>query len=145
MEQKLSVIGLGKLGCTMMACFAHKGWDVIGMDVNELVVETISRGQSPIDEPHVEEMINENMERITVTSDYEKAIINSDVSFIIVPTPSKEDGSFSTVYVESAAMKIARVLTKKNSYHLIVITSTVLPGDSLRITYDIARESGKIL
>ncbi len=145
MEQKLSVIGLGKLGCTMMVCFAHKGWEVIGVDVNELTIETILRGRSPIDEPFVEEMISDNAERIRVTSDCENAVLNSDVSFVIVPTPSKEDGSFSTEYVENATMEVAKALTKKNSYHLIVITSTVLPGDSLRISYEIARESGKEL
>lgn len=145
MKQRLSVIGLGKLGCTMMACFVHKGWQVIGVDINKSIVDTIQRDQSPIDEPYVEEMINKNKERITVTTDYEIAILNSNVSFIIVPTPSQEDGSFSTEFVETAAMKIARVLKKKESYHLVVITSTVLPGDSLRIAYDIVKESGKVL
>ena len=145
MEQRISVIGLGKLGCSMMACFVHKGWQVIGLDVNDFTVETIKQGRSPIDEPRVEEMLKENAKRITVTTDYETAILNSDVSFIIVPTPSKEDGSFSTEYVEAAAMKIAKVLAVKNTYHLIVITSTVLPGDSLRIAYKVAAESGKKL
>ena len=145
MTQKLSVIGLGKLGCTMMACFAHKGWEVIGVDVNELTIETLKKSQSPIDEPHVEQMLIENSDRINVTTDYEPAILNSDASFIIVPTPSNDDGSFSTVYVEKAAMEIAKVLSKKRGYHLIIITSTVLPGDTLRIAYDIAKKSGKKL
>ena len=145
MKQKLSVIGLGKLGCSMAVCFAHKGWEVIGLDVNESNVKMIQEGKSPIEEPRVEEMINENRDRITATTDYETAILNSDVSFIIVPTPSKDDGSFSTDYVENAALAIADVLKKKKSYHLIVITSTVLPGDSIRISYDVMKRSNKEL
>ncbi len=144
-KERLSVIGLGKLGSTMLACFAHKKWDVIGVDINQSFVDTINKGHSPIYEPHVEELISFNMKRIEATSETEFAVLHSDVSFIIVPTPSVEDGSFSTEYVEIAALEIAEALRKKESYHVIVITSTVLPGDTARIAGRIAERSGKRL
>lgn len=144
-KEKISVIGLGKLGCTMLACFAHKKWEVIGVDINQEFVNTINRGHSPIYEPHVEELIKLNKKRIEATSETEFAVLHSDISFIIVPTPSMDNGSFSTQYVEEAALEIAKALQKKDSYHVIVITSTVLPGDTARIAGMIAEFSGKKL
>lgn len=144
-KEKISVIGLGKLGSTMLACFAHKKWEVIGVDINQSFVDTINKGHSPIYEPHVEELISINEKRIEATSEIEFAVLHSDISFVIVPTPSVEDGSFSTEYVEVAALDIARALKKKDSYHVIVITSTVLPGDTACIADMIAEESGKKL
>ncbi|MFH1761188.1 MAG: hypothetical protein ABIA63_08805, partial [bacterium] len=67
--QKISVFGLGKLGCTMLACFAHKGWQVIGMDINEEVVNKVNNGDSPIYEPGVDKLIKENRQRIKATPD----------------------------------------------------------------------------
>ena len=56
-NEKISVFGLGKLGCSMLSCFAYKGWKVVGMDVNEEFVEKVNKGISPIYEPGVEELI----------------------------------------------------------------------------------------
>lgn len=143
MAQKLSVIGLGKLGSTMAACFIHKGYEVIGVDINKDFVDIINEGHSPIYEPQVESLININKDMISATTDIEYAVLNSDVSFIIVPTPSMENGLFSTEYVESATTKIAEVLKKKEDFHVIVITSTVLPGDTERISKGIEKISNK--
>jgi UDPglucose 6-dehydrogenase len=144
-KERISVIGLGKLGSTMLACFAHKKWEVIGVDVNQNFVDTINKGHSPIYEPRVEELINLNDKRIEATVETEFAVLHSDISFIIVPTPSVEEGFFSIKYVEAVALEIAKALKQKNSFHVIVITSTVLPGDTARITDMIVKESGKTL
>ena len=142
-EQRLSVIGLGKLGCTMLACFAHKGWSVVGMDINEDFVDKINRGISPIYEPGVDELIKKNKERITATCDPIEAVMKSNVSFIIVPTPSLEDGSFSTEYVNAVAAEMGSILRTKNEYHLVIVTSTVLLGDTANIVKLLERTSGK--
>jgi len=140
---RLSVFGIGKLGCTMLACFAHKGWHVIGMDINREFVDTLNRGRSPIYEPGVDDLIKANRERVTATLDVKEAVMNSDVSFVIVPTPSIEDGSFSTKYVEAVAAEIGSILRGKDTYHLVVITSTVLPGDMHDIVRLLEKTSGK--
>jgi len=139
----LSVFGLGKLGCTMLACFAHKGFSVIGVDTRHDVLDKVRHGISPIYEPGVEELLKNNLPRIAVTADAAEALSKSQVSFVIVPTPSRVDGSFSTESVELVAAEIGSVLRQKSDYHLVVITSTVLPGDMWRIRALLEKTSGK--
>ena len=143
MKERLSVFGLGKLGCTMLACFASKGWQVIGMDVNKQSIDTVNKGESPIYEPGVKELISKYKDNISATIDTEHAVMNSDVSFVIVPTPSTKDGTFSTDFVEAVAAEIGSILRSKDSYHTVVITSTVLPGDMKLIQDLLERTSGK--
>lgn len=125
---KLSVVGLGKLGAPAAAVFASKGYSVIGYDVNQRSVETINAGFAPVQESGLEELIQQNTERFTATSDLRKAVLSSDVSFIIVPTPSKADGAFSNKYVLDAVTKIGKALREKETWHLVVICCTVMPG-----------------
>ena len=143
MKEIISVFGLGKLGCTMLACFASRGWQVIGMDISEKSVNDVNNGKSPIYEPGVQEMITEYKDNISATTDTKYAVMNSDISFVIVPTPSTKDGTFSTDYVEAVAAEVGSFLRAKNSYHTVVITSTVLPGDMKLIQDLLERTSGK--
>lgn len=142
-NEKLSVFGLGKLGCTMLACFAHKGWNVIGMDINKEFVDKINDGLSPIFEPGVDLLIKNNKDHIEATTNAGYAVENSNVSFVIVPTPSTEEGYFTTRFVETVASEIGSILRNKNQYHLVVITSTVLPGDMAHIVNLLERTSQK--
>jgi UDPglucose 6-dehydrogenase len=124
----LSVIGIGKLGLPLAAYFAYKGYKVIGVDVNPAIIRAVNEGKPPIYEPGLEELMRGLKGRLSATDDYKSAIANSKITFIIVPTPSEEHGGFSTKYVEAAARNIAEVLKSKNASHVVVITSTVLPG-----------------
>ena len=126
--QTVSVIGLGKLGAPMVACLADKGYRVIGVDVNAAAIESINQGKACVQEPGLDEMLHRNRDRIRATADYSDAIAHSDVTFIIVPTPSDASGKFSIKYVLSAIDQIGEVLRTKDQFHLIVITSTVMPG-----------------
>jgi UDPglucose 6-dehydrogenase len=125
---KLSIIGLGKLGAPMSAVMAHKGQTVVGVDVNTFFVDAINQGRPPVEEPRLAEMIRANKQRLSATQDYESAILATEVTFIIVPTPSGEDGKFSMRYVLAAAEKIGAALRKKAGWHLVVLSSTVMPG-----------------
>lgn len=145
MFQTISVFGLGKLGLSTVVSLASRGWNVVGYDVNKETIEKINNGISPIYEPCVQDLLNENKEAIRVTNDPVDAVHNSYISFIIVPTPSLVNGSFSTQFVENAALEIAKALKIKKEYHIVNITSTVLPGDSVRIGSLIEQESGKKL
>ena len=142
-ETKISVFGLGKLGCTMLACFAHKGSEVIGVDINEESVSKINNNISPIYEPGVDELIKKNSGKIKATTNVSEAVMNTSASFIIVPTPSEENGSFNTKTVESVAKAIGAALKNKPEYHLIIVTSTVLPGDTARVVKLLEETSGK--
>ena len=125
---KLSIIGLGKLGAPMSAVMAHKGHTVIGVDINPRHVKAIREGRAPVNEPQLAEMIAANRERLTATENFEEAVLATDVTFIIVPTPSGRDGRFSMEFVLDAAKNVGVALRKKQSWHLVVLSSTVMPG-----------------
>src|SRR5436190_5754910 len=127
---KLSVLGLGKLGAPLAAVFASKGFPVIGSDLNPSFVDAINAGRTPVDEPRLQELISENRERLRATTDGEAAVAETDVTFVIVPTPSGPDGRFTNSFVVDAMQIVRAGLRKKTSYHVIVITSTVMPGST---------------
>jgi UDPglucose 6-dehydrogenase len=126
--KNISVIGLGKLGGTMAACFASSGFNVIGVDINPEVIDALNNGKAPAQEKGLSQLVSENKKKIRATDDINDAINNSDISFVIVPTPSDEDGKFSLEYAKNAFKEIGLALRKKNNYHTVVMTSTVLPG-----------------
>ena len=127
---KLSIIGLGKLGAPMAAVMAHKGHTVVGVDVNPAYVTAIQQGRAPVNEPGLADMIQANRQRLSATTDYDEAIQSTEATFIIVPTPSDPDGTFSLRFVMSAAEKIGAALRKKKDWHLVVLSSTVMPGST---------------
>jgi UDPglucose 6-dehydrogenase len=139
-----SVIGLGKLGASMAAAVAKRGFDVIGVDVNQQAVEQINAGHAPVQETDLEETICANKERLRATLSTGEAVLGSNVSFVIVPTPSDERGAFMLKYVGRAFREIGRALAAKDDYHLVVLTSTVLPGSTrYGLLPILERESGK--
>ena len=124
----LSVIGLGKLGSPLAAVFASKGFSVIATDLNPGFVSALNEGRAPVDEPLLQQLITSNRDRLRATLDAAEAVAASDVTFVIVPTPTDETGRFSNDHVLTALADVAAGLKRKRSYHLVVITSTVMPG-----------------
>ena len=127
---RISVIGLGKLGSPLAAVFASKGFDVIGVDMNAASVEAINAGRAPVDEPALQELIDDNRQRLRATLDVGEAISSSDVTFVIVPTPSDATGRFSNAAVLRAMEDLGVALRRKHDYHVVVVTSTVMPGST---------------
>jgi len=139
-----SVVGLGKLGACMAAAIASKGFEVIGVDKNENFVKAFNQKRAPIFEPGLQNMLKKYGNRIRATSDYNDAVLNSDITFIVVPTPSDHGGGFTLRYIFNAIKDIGPVLSKKASRHIVVITSTVLPGSvDFHIRPLIEKVSGK--
>src|SRR3954470_17922308 len=99
---KISVIGLGKLGAPLAVVFASKGFQVIGTDLNPSFVDAINDGRAPVDEPRLQELISENRERLQARMDAAAAVADTDVTFVIVPTPSGADGRFTNSFVVDA-------------------------------------------
>ncbi|MCS7220810.1 MAG: nucleotide sugar dehydrogenase [Anaerolineae bacterium] len=130
MNVTFSVVGLGKLGASMAAAIASRGFNVIGVDVNHRTVELVNAGRAPVQETNLEETIAANRKRLRATCSHREAILNSDVTFVVVPTPSDDRGAFSLQYAAWAFREIGRALKEKNSYHNVVLTSTVLPGST---------------
>lgn len=125
---KISVIGLGKLGACSAACFSAKSFEVIGVDINKDFVDAINNGKAPVYEPGLQELITASKGKLRATQDYEESIRESDITFLIVPTPSREDGHFSDRYLKDALTYLSVAFKKMDKYHIFVITSTVLPG-----------------
>lgn len=126
--QTISVIGLGKLGSPFLVTCASRGFNVIGLDINSHFVNLLNQGKAPVDEPGLSQLILKYRKKLKATSEYSEAINNSDITFIIVPTPSTKNGAFSNEYIISAARNIGGVLANKDKFHLVVITSTIMPN-----------------
>ncbi len=124
----ISVIGLGKLGLCMAACFASKGHLVIGVDTNQQVLDQLRLKQCPIDEPGLEELLEEAWGNLTIGDNAKEAVSNSEITLIIVPTPSRPDRKFTNKYVENALEALAPTLKEKDGFQVIDVVSTVMPG-----------------
>jgi GDP-mannose 6-dehydrogenase len=127
---KISVFGLGYVGCVTAACLARDQHTVIGVDVNRYKVELVGAGQSPVEEPGLNALMAEmvNAGRLTVSLDSAIAVQESTVSLICVGTPSNPNGSLNLQYIENVCTEIGKALASKTDYHVVVIRSTVLPG-----------------
>jgi len=125
---KISVIGLGKLGLCTAACFASKGFDVLGVDINSHLVESVNNHIAPFYEPKLQELLRNAGKNLTATTSYNEVIKNTDISFIIVPTPSNESGNFSDKYLRDVLFELSNQYKTFKKYHTFVIVSTVSPG-----------------
>jgi GDP-mannose 6-dehydrogenase len=146
MNRAISVFGLGYVGTVTAACFAHMGHNVIGVDLNPGKVEAMAAGRSPIVEPRVETLISEahSAKRLSATSSSESAVMNSDISFLCVGTPSLRNGKLDLGHIEPVCRNIGQVLKKKTAFHLVVLRSTVLPGTAETIVVPaLEQASGK--
>lgn len=148
-NMQISIIGLGYVGAVCSACFANEGHSVIGVDLDEVKVNLINQGNSPIIEKDLDKYIKTCvLERQTLqaTTDLKFAIQNSDLSIICVGTPSALSGALDLSYIKEAAKSIGEVLKTKESYHIISMRSTVLPGTAKESVIPIIEEiSGKKL
>lgn len=128
--KNVSIFGLGYVGLSTAVCFSSNNINVVGYDIDKSKVDMLNRGIPTIYEEGLEELLKVSLKnrKITFTSDYKEAIIKSDITFITVGTPSKEDKSIDLSYVESAAAQIGEALREKNTWHLVVVKSTVVPG-----------------
>jgi len=121
---KLTIIGSGYVGLTTGACFAEVGHEVMCVDNDEKKVETLLKGEIPIYEPGLAEIVTKNVAsgRLSFTTSTPKGVDHGDVVFIAVPTPPNPDGSVDLKFIEKVAREIAPAI---NEYKVIVDKSTV--------------------
>lgn len=126
----ISVFGAGYVGCVSAGCLVQDGYKVIAVDPDTAKIEAIASGRAPIYEPGLDELIAAGHESgaLTATSDYLAAVLGSDVSFCCPGTPSREDGSLDTKYVQTVSEQIGQALKQKDDFHVVVMRSTILPG-----------------
>ncbi len=124
---KIAIIGCGYVGAVTGACFAELGNNVCFIDIDDIKLKKIQSCRSPIFEPGLEALLEQNASRISTNTAIQEGITGSDCSFICVGTPSNRDGSINLKYIKSAAEEIGKALrTMKN--HTVVVKSTVVPG-----------------
>jgi GDP-mannose 6-dehydrogenase len=126
---KISVLGLGYVGCVSAACLAELGHTVVGLDVERRKVDAIANGHCPIVEPGLSELVARGVEsgRLRATGDY-AAAGGTDVSLVCVGTPSADGGSPNLEYTRRVCKQIAEVIGRKGSFHTVVFRSTIPPG-----------------
>jgi len=141
----ISVFGLGYVGVVSCACFSRDKHKVTGVDVDRTKVDLINSGKATIIEKGLEEEIQQsvNLGLLKSTQDYKEAVLNSEVSFICVGTPSLPNGAINLAYIYGVVKQIAEVLKHKDEYHTVVIRSTVKVG-TLKACQEIIEDiSGK--
>ena len=142
---KISIFGLGYVGCVGAACLAKLGHHVIGNDVSENKVNLINQGKPTIIEADIDELIKDGHDKglIEATMDYHYAVHNSEISFIVVGTPSSKEGHLNLNYIYGVARQIGEAMKDKDEFHIVAIRSTVLPGTNQKVGEIIAEASGK--
>ncbi|MCX9011479.1 MAG: UDP-glucose/GDP-mannose dehydrogenase family protein [Candidatus Methanoperedens sp.] len=142
---KISVIGTGYVGTVSAACFAELGHEVVCVDVDRSKIDQINAGIPPIYEDGLPELLRKHAgKRLSATPDYDFAVVNSDVSFICVGTPSDSHGNIDLGIVKAASSSLGDSLRKKKDYHVIVVKSTVVPETTEKVVMPmIEKRSGK--
>lgn len=142
----ISVIGTGYVGLTTGVALAHLGHKVVCADIDEAKVELLNKGIPPIYEPDLEELMAKARSRLTFTTSYREAILESDVVFIAVGTPANADGSPNLTYLHESFDHVLKTLAHKATPTLLVNKSTVPVGTADRFMDEIHRRGmGKVV
>ena len=146
-SSSVSILGMGYVGLCTAATFASRGIRTIGIDIDEARIEQIRRGRAPVHEPQLGEMLKRVVKKklLDATSDVSRAT-DTNTSFLTVGTPSQPDGSIDLTYVKQATRELGKALQKKQSYHLVVVKSTVIPGTTNGTVNPVLEQSsGKVV
>jgi len=140
----ITIIGTGYVGAVTGTCLAELGNRITFVGRNREKLDLLDSGKTPIYEPGLEELLTTNKERIKTTTDLSDAISKTDITFVCVGTPSKEDGSIDLQQINDVSVTIGKSLATSEKYHTIIVKSTVLPGTTEKLVIPILeRESGK--
>ena len=143
---RISIFGLGYVGTVSAGCLAHDGHEVVGVDPLSTKVDLINRGQSPIIETEIGDIVAATAKagRLRATSDPVQAISETELSFVCVGTPSQANGNLDLRYIRRICEQIGQALKAKTARHTVVIRSTILPGTMHKIVIPTLEEfSGK--
>ena len=127
---RISIVGLGYVGLATAVCFASRGYRVYGVEIDKRKCNLIQSGKSPIHEQGIDSDLEGCIDRgsFSCGADVREGVLNSEITFLTVGTPSKPSGEIDLNYIESASREVGGVIKEKNAYHLVVVKSTVTPG-----------------
>lgn len=141
----ISVVGSGYVGTTTALCLAELGHRCVNIDISTDIVTSINNAKSPFSEPQFDKLLKRHIPKNMEASKSYGNVVNTDITFICLPTPSKNDGSIDTTMIEMGAVSLGEALSKKKEEHVMVVKSTVVPSTTERIGKIVADESGKTL
>jgi len=143
-RKKIAIIGAGYVGLAVGMGFVLLGNEVVFVDVNDDIIKKINASQPPIYEEGLEDLMRNNRGKYRAEKSLERAIADSDIAFIAVNTPSREDGSVDLRYLKEATVKLGKALRNLNCFYVVVVKSTVPPGTTENVVKPILEEySGK--
>ncbi len=145
-KPKISVIGVGYVGLCTAVGFANKGFSVMASDVDPEKAEKINQGIPPFHEPGLKEKLKDSIQKgnlACLVNQTEKVVNESDFTFVAVGTPSKPDGSIDLKYIQTASQDIGKALNKKETCHITIIKSTVVPGTTQNTVKSILEQESK--
>jgi UDPglucose 6-dehydrogenase len=143
---KISLIGLGKLGLPLLATFGKNGQKIIGIDVDINKINTLKNNELPFNETNLKEYLIDGRKNIEYSDNFENIVNNTDIAIILVNTPSNEKGEFSNKYIYDAVNNICEKLKNSNNEDfLFIISSTVMPCSHDEIVKIIESSTGKKL
>ncbi|NQT05145.1 MAG: UDP-glucose/GDP-mannose dehydrogenase family protein [Dehalococcoidia bacterium] len=142
---KVSIVGAGYVGLVTGVGLALRGHDVVVIDSEPNKVESIRKGEPPVFEPGLEELLRQVLEgrHFSATGDMRQALQGSDVIFICVETPSAPDGAIDLTSLKRASAEIVRSLPEGKRFQVIVVKSTVIPGTCEGVVLPLLKESGR--
>jgi UDPglucose 6-dehydrogenase len=145
-KPNISVVGAGYVGLCTAVGFASRGYRVSVCDVDEKKISKINQGVAPFHEPMLQKKLAESIQNGTLkglVNQVDWIIEETDLTFVAVGTPSKADGSIDLQYIESSSRELGKALKNKDSYHVIVIKSTVVPGTTQNVVKPILERESK--
>ena len=143
---KISLIGLGKLGLPLLVTFANNDQKIIGIDIDQDKINLLKNKQIPFYEPNLNEYLNSGYKNIDLNTTFENVVTETDVFIILVNTPSTENGDFSNKYIYDAITELCKKIKENNKKEfLIILSSTVMPGTHIDLINKIESETDKKL
>lgn len=142
----ISIVGLGYVGAVSTACLSYLGHEVVGVDLDKQKVASIAAGKSPIHEINLAELLAEGVKRelIRATTDLHAAILETDITFVSVGTPTAEGGGCDMRAINAVATTIGEALLLKQEFHIIVMRCSIPPGTTCGVMVPIIEKiSGK--
>ncbi|MCF8222336.1 MAG: UDP-glucose/GDP-mannose dehydrogenase family protein [Bacteroidales bacterium] len=141
----ISIFGLGYVGCVSLGCLAKNGHNITGVDISKTKVDQVNSGKATIIEKDIDSIMDEvhKAGRVRATMDTAEAVKNTDISIIAVGTPSTENGHLDLQYIFNVAEQIGEALADKDSFHIIAVRSTIMPGTCDRMSDIVEKTSGK--
>lgn len=132
---KISIFGLGYVGCVSAACFAKSGHTVVGVDVAPAKRQILMEGRSPVVEKDLDELIATGVRegRLSAVASASEAVAATDVSLICVGTPSNPNASLNLSYVDRVCEEIGQALRDKKERHIVCVRSTMVPGSTEKV------------